>query len=88
MKEKDGRVSHGFTQSALRVVLLLHGQLSLLRLIQLLLQDLDLLPHHLHDRDRFVFVKIRKGNRDKKTKKQTKTTSWAIEQSGSPEMLR
>lgn len=64
-KEKDRIVSHNFTQSALRVVLLLHGQLPVLRLIQLLLQDLDLLPHHLHDPDRFVFVKIQQGNRDK-----------------------
>lgn len=64
-REKDRIVSHNFTQSALRVVLLLHGQLPVLRLIQLLLQDLDLLPHHLHDADRFVFVKIQQRNRDK-----------------------
>lgn len=64
-KAKDRIVSHNFTQSALRVVLLLHGQLPALRLIQLLLQDMDLLPHHLHDPGRFVFVKIQRRNRDK-----------------------
>lgn len=43
--------AHFFALLQLGVQLPLYGQLPLLRIIELLLQSLDLLLHHLHDRD-------------------------------------